>query len=340
MACESTWSHLSHPSGLPCHPPVVAQFGNLPFGFRSNTWLVPPPAAASPSSFPPLPVEDPQWGGSGGGCRGTPPGRHWPRAFAALARMACATPEERLARDRKAFLLHSQFVDCAVRAAVDSIAAIVAGRSQASPAPAPWAPPTTRATASGDTSASRVPAGVGNEPALAGLDAARDVSGGAGREEGMEASPSAQAGAEEGVEALGGMVVRVVRLPSDPSVKAVEKLEGQGAVGGSRDARLEVARRNLAKGIGSDENTAVLVRPTTPTPGCIWLCWYAAQPHCCIRPLVHHRLSEAQVGAGKSSASRSCAPSPAYCIAACSAPLVCIAPLGVRPVCPCRTSSP
>ncbi|CAA6671503.1 unnamed protein product [Spirodela intermedia] len=42
------------------------KFGNLPYGFRANTWLVPPFAAHSPSSFPPLPVEDEAWGGNGG----------------------------------------------------------------------------------------------------------------------------------------------------------------------------------------------------------------------------------------------------------------------------------
>ncbi|XXG90000.1 hypothetical protein AAC387_Pa12g1870 [Persea americana] len=41
------------------------KFGNLPYGFRANTWLVPPVAAQSPSVFPPLPVEDETWGGNG-----------------------------------------------------------------------------------------------------------------------------------------------------------------------------------------------------------------------------------------------------------------------------------
>nr|CAD1843397.1 unnamed protein product [Ananas comosus var. bracteatus] len=38
------------------------KFGNLPYGFRANTWLVPPIAAQSPSTFPPLPTEDETWG--------------------------------------------------------------------------------------------------------------------------------------------------------------------------------------------------------------------------------------------------------------------------------------
>ncbi|GFY81519.1 tetratricopeptide repeat (TPR)-like superfamily protein [Actinidia rufa] len=41
------------------------KFGNLPYGFRANTWLIPPTAAQSPSSFPLLPMEDEAWGGNG-----------------------------------------------------------------------------------------------------------------------------------------------------------------------------------------------------------------------------------------------------------------------------------
>ncbi|GJT17994.1 hypothetical protein Tco_0876700 [Tanacetum coccineum] len=37
------------------------KFGNLPYGFRSNTWAVPPVVADNPSLFPPLPVEDENW---------------------------------------------------------------------------------------------------------------------------------------------------------------------------------------------------------------------------------------------------------------------------------------
>lgn len=92
------------------------QFGNLPYGFRANTWLIPPIAAQAPSNFPPLPVEDETWRGHGGGL-----GRDgeydlipWGHEFSLLASMPCKTVEERQVRDRKAFLLHSLFVDVAI----------------------------------------------------------------------------------------------------------------------------------------------------------------------------------------------------------------------------------
>ncbi|KAL0657182.1 hypothetical protein Bca4012_077766 [Brassica carinata] len=43
------------------------KFGNLPYGFQVNTWVVPPVVANSPSIFPSLPVEDVTWGGDDGG---------------------------------------------------------------------------------------------------------------------------------------------------------------------------------------------------------------------------------------------------------------------------------
>ncbi|KAJ7951300.1 Tetratricopeptide repeat (TPR)-like superfamily protein [Quillaja saponaria] len=99
------------------------KFGNLPYGFRANTWLVPPVAAQLPSVFHPLPVEDENWGGNGGGL-----GRDsksdlilWSNEFAFVASMPCKTAEERLVRDRKAFLLHSLFVDVAIFRAVKAI---------------------------------------------------------------------------------------------------------------------------------------------------------------------------------------------------------------------------
>lgn len=92
------------------------QFGNLPYGFRSNTWVVPPVASEAPSEFALLPTEDSAWGGNGGGqgrdaevCN-----RNWAQDFAVLAAMPCKTAEEREIRDRKAFLVHSMFVDFAV----------------------------------------------------------------------------------------------------------------------------------------------------------------------------------------------------------------------------------
>lgn len=95
----------------------MKQFGNLPFGFRSNTWVVPPLAADAPSIFPSLPVEDENWGGNGGG-QGRHGKRAWSRDFLVLAKMPCKTVEERQVRDKKAFLLHSMFVDVAVVKAV------------------------------------------------------------------------------------------------------------------------------------------------------------------------------------------------------------------------------
>ena len=91
----------------------MKQFGNLPYGFRSNTWVVPPLAADSQSIFPSLPVEDENWGGNGGG-QGRDGNRVWSRDFAVVANMPCKTVEERQVRDKKAFLLHSLFVDVAV----------------------------------------------------------------------------------------------------------------------------------------------------------------------------------------------------------------------------------
>jgi protein TIF31 len=103
------------------------KFGNLPYGFRANTWVVPPVVADSPSTFPSLPVEDETWGGDGGGVgrSGKYDKRKWAKEFAILAAMPCKTPEERQVRDRKAFLLHSLFVDVSVFKAVEIIKKIV-----------------------------------------------------------------------------------------------------------------------------------------------------------------------------------------------------------------------
>ncbi|KAL3643023.1 Protein REDUCED CHLOROPLAST COVERAGE 2 [Castilleja foliolosa] len=99
------------------------KFANLPYGFRANTWLVPSVVAESPSTFPPLPVEDESWGGNGGGQGrdGKHDHRLWAKDFAILAAMPCKTAEERQTRDRKAFLLHSLFVDVSVLKAVAAI---------------------------------------------------------------------------------------------------------------------------------------------------------------------------------------------------------------------------
>lgn len=106
------------------------KFGNLPYGFRANTWVVPPVAADSPSVFPPLPVEDETWDGNGGGQGrdGKSDLRPWAREFSILAAMPCKTVEERQIRDRKAFLLHSLFVDVAVFKAVSAVQHVIDGK--------------------------------------------------------------------------------------------------------------------------------------------------------------------------------------------------------------------
>ncbi|RHN74048.1 putative clustered mitochondria protein [Medicago truncatula] len=99
------------------------KFGNLPYGFRANTWVVPPVVSDNPATFPSLPMEDETWGGNGGGqgsdCKHEK--RQWARDFAILAAMPCQNAEERQIRDRKAFLLHSLFVDVSVFKAVSAI---------------------------------------------------------------------------------------------------------------------------------------------------------------------------------------------------------------------------
>ncbi|XP_050383818.1 protein REDUCED CHLOROPLAST COVERAGE 3 [Argentina anserina] len=103
------------------------KFGDLPYGFRANTWLVPPSVAESPSHFPSLPTEDENWGGNGGGQgrNGEYDYQPWATNFAILACLPCKTEEERVIRDRKAFLLHSRFIDVAVFKAAAAIHGIV-----------------------------------------------------------------------------------------------------------------------------------------------------------------------------------------------------------------------
>ncbi|CAL2226440.1 unnamed protein product [Prunus armeniaca] len=103
------------------------KFGNLPYGFRANTWVVPPVVADNPSVFPPLPLEDENWGGNGGGQGrdGKHDYRPWAKEFAILKAMPCSTAEERQIRDRKAFLLHSLFVDVSVLKAVAAVKRLV-----------------------------------------------------------------------------------------------------------------------------------------------------------------------------------------------------------------------
>ncbi|CAO2815225.1 unnamed protein product [Amaranthus hypochondriacus] len=107
------------------------KFGNLPYGFRANCWLTPPSLVENPSNFPSLPIEDENWGGNGGGQGrdGEHDLRPWATEFAALAGMPCKTEEERVIRDRKAFLLHNLFVDVSIFKAVDTIRQLVESES-------------------------------------------------------------------------------------------------------------------------------------------------------------------------------------------------------------------
>ncbi|XP_057787810.1 protein REDUCED CHLOROPLAST COVERAGE 2 [Salvia miltiorrhiza] len=108
------------------------KFGNLPYGFRANTWLVPSVVAENPSIFPPLPIEDENWGGSGGG-QGRDRKhdyRPWAKELSVLAAMPCKTSEERQLRDRKAFLLHSLLVDVSVFKAVAAIKHLIDNNQQ------------------------------------------------------------------------------------------------------------------------------------------------------------------------------------------------------------------
>ncbi|KAK3143557.1 hypothetical protein QOZ80_4AG0301790 [Eleusine coracana subsp. coracana] len=103
------------------------KFGNLPYGFRANTWLIPPVYLDSAIKCPALPVEDENWGGDGGGSGrdGKYDRRRWAKEFSILARMPCKTDEERVIRDRKAFLLHNLFVDTAIFRAASTIRRLV-----------------------------------------------------------------------------------------------------------------------------------------------------------------------------------------------------------------------
>lgn len=75
-----------------------------------------------------LPTEDENWGGNGGGqCRngGDYDLRPWATDFAILASLPCKTEEERVVRDRKAFLLHNLFVEVAIMKAVSAIGKVM-----------------------------------------------------------------------------------------------------------------------------------------------------------------------------------------------------------------------
>ncbi|KAL0415375.1 UNVERIFIED_CONTAM: protein TSS [Sesamum latifolium] len=109
------------------------KFGNLPYGFRANTWLAPPSIVDSASNFVPLPIEDENWGGNGGGQGrfGEYDRRPWATDFAILASLPCKTEEERVVRDRKAFLVHNLFLDVSTFKAVSSIQKVINSAAKA-----------------------------------------------------------------------------------------------------------------------------------------------------------------------------------------------------------------
>lgn len=74
-----------------------------------------------------MPVEDENWGGNGGGSGrdGKYDRRRWAKEFSILARMPCKTEEERVIRDRKAFLLHNLFVDTAIFRAASTVRRLI-----------------------------------------------------------------------------------------------------------------------------------------------------------------------------------------------------------------------
>lgn len=84
---------------------------------------MPPIFVDSSSTNPSLPVEDEKWGGNGGGHGRDDKNvlRPWATEFSTLAKIPCQSEEERLIRDRKAFLLHSLFVDTAIFKAASTI---------------------------------------------------------------------------------------------------------------------------------------------------------------------------------------------------------------------------
>ncbi|KNA20821.1 hypothetical protein SOVF_049160 isoform B [Spinacia oleracea] len=175
------------------------KFGNLPYGFRANTWVVPPVVNDNPSVFPPLPVEDENWGGNGGGQGrdGKHDRRKWAREFAILAAMPCKTAEERQVRDRKAFLLHSLFVDVSVFKAVAAIKNII------------------------------------------------------------QSNPSSPVEVHE--EQIGDLLITVTKDVADASKKLDCKNDGSQVLG---LPQVELARRNLIKGITADESATVHDTPT------------------------------------------------------------------------------
>ncbi|KAL0441654.1 UNVERIFIED_CONTAM: protein TSS [Sesamum radiatum] len=80
-----------------------------------------------------LPIEDENWGGNGGGQGrlGEYDRRPWATDFAILASLPCKTEEERVVRDRKAFLVHNLFLDVSTFKAVSSIQKVIMSAAKA-----------------------------------------------------------------------------------------------------------------------------------------------------------------------------------------------------------------
>ncbi|ONM13027.1 Tetratricopeptide repeat (TPR)-like superfamily protein [Zea mays] len=175
------------------------KFGNLPYGFRANTWLIPPIYVDSATRCPALPVEDENWGGNGGGCGrdGKYDRRRWSKEFSVLARMPCKTEEERVIRDRKAFLLHNLFVDTAIFRAASTIRRLI------------------------DQSMNSV------------------------------GSHSGTHGSNVFEERIGDMNITVKKDGADASLKVEDKVDG---VAFCQTGAMDIAQRNLLKGLTSDEN--------------------------------------------------------------------------------------
>ncbi|XP_066344669.1 protein REDUCED CHLOROPLAST COVERAGE 3-like [Miscanthus floridulus] len=178
------------------------KFGNLPYGFRANTWLIPPIYVDSATKFPALPGEDENWGGNGGGCGrdGKYDRRRWSREFSVLARMPCKTEEERVIRDRKAFLLHNLFVDTSIFRAASTIRRLI-DQSMNSMGPR-----------------------------------------------------SGTHGSNVFEERIGDMNIMVKKDVADASSKVEDKVDG---VAFCQTGAMDIAQRNLLKGLTSDENVVV-----------------------------------------------------------------------------------
>ncbi|CAN6277134.1 unnamed protein product [Urochloa humidicola] len=178
------------------------KFGNLPYGFRANTWLIPPIYVEPTTKCPALPIEDENWGGHGGGSGrdGKYDRRRWSKDFSVLARMPCKTEEERVIRDRKAFLLHNLFVDTAIFRAASTIRQFINQSMNST------------------------------------------------------GSHSCTHGSNLFEERIGDMHITVKKDEADASLKPEDKVDG---VAFCPTGAMDIAQRNLLKGLTSDESVIV-----------------------------------------------------------------------------------